>query len=533
MNMYTAIYQIDLWASFGLGLLLTQLAIPLALRLRLVDKPGARKLHSRPVAYLGGAAIVLAIVLTLADVTYVYRPIELMHRRALWVMGISLAGCALGLADDAWNLSAKLRFAVQAALALAFCQFGYSFQAFHLPGLPAINLGWTAVPVTAFFMLALLNGFNMMDGSDGLAGSVAAVCGFNLAAAAAFTGHTCLLLIGLAVLGASLGFLIHNRAPARVYMGSAGTYGLGFLLSAGAVALGSSRYGRDDGTVLTANPPLMYHVGLAVLLLAWPALEVFLSVSRRALHGRKLSRADKGHLHHRLLALGLGPGWVSGIAAGFSLLCGLMVLAFLNQQKGVVSVLSLLAATLVGLGLAFLGYLDFLKPGLLRARRPHYMIASHFLAMQSLKLETVTTLEQALALVSQACHELGCLHCRVVMPARREGGRPWVWAWKSVAPGSAGATDRKRLDQRQGSATWVLRSGLGGEEMGLESRLLMAEFMEKALPRVRELYAQSGVAERMLASAVPFDEEQDFLVRIWRLRSEGAQPAPQAGPPKP
>jgi UDP-GlcNAc:undecaprenyl-phosphate GlcNAc-1-phosphate transferase len=510
----TAIFQIDLWAAFGLSLLLTQLAIPVAHRLRLVDAPGARKLQDRPVAYLGGVAVMLAIMLTLLDVIFSFRPDEINHRRMLWVVLVAMGGSLLGLADDVWDLPARLRLLVQLGLVLLFCQFGFRFEAFHLPGLPAISLGWTAVPVSAFFMLAILNGFNMIDGCDGLAATVAAVCGFNLAAAAALTGYTGLLIIGLAALGASLGFLIHNRPPARIYLGSAGSYGLGLLFSASVVALGNSKPG------LASGQPFLYHVGVAVLLLAWPALEVGLSVSRRALHGRKLSRADNGHLHHRMLALGLGPGWV-GLAAGvFSMICGMMVLAFLSGQKGIAAVLSLLAAVLVGLGLAFLGYLDFLKPGLLRARRPHFQIANYFLAMQMLKLNTVSTLEQALALVSQSCHELGCLQCRIVLPAKREGGRPWVWVWRSIAPGEPKATDRRRLDQRQGNAAWVLRSVQSSDELETESRVLMAEFMAKALPKVRELYGLSGSVERMLASASPFDEEQDFLVRTWRLRSE-------------
>jgi len=524
-----AIFQIDLWAAFGLSLLLTQLAIPMAHRLRLVDAPGARKLHDRPVAYLGGMAVMLSIVLTLVDVLFTFMPEEANHRRMLWVVLVSVAGSLLGLADDVWDLPARLRLVVQMALVLVFCQFGFRFETFHLPGLPAISLGWTAVPVTAFFMLAILNGFNMIDGCDGLAGTVAAVCAFNLAAASALTGFTGLLIISLAALGASLGFLIHNRPPARIYLGSAGSYGLGLLFSASVVALGNAKPG---GASPLGSQPFLYHVGVAVLLLAWPALEVALSVARRALHGRKISRADNGHLHHRMLFLGLAPGMVGLIAGGFSLLSGMIALAFLSGQKGMAAVLSLLAAVLVGLGLAFLGYLDFLKPGLLKARRPHFQIANHFLAMQVLKLQTVTTLEQALALVSQAGHELGCLHCRIVLPAKREGGRPWVWAWKSVAPGEPMATDRRRLDQRQGSAIWVLRAGQGSAELETESRVLMAEFMAKALPRVRELYGQSGVVERMLASAAPFDEEQDFLVRTWRLRSEAQASGQQKKPPK-
>lgn len=513
------IYQISLWVAFGLGLLLTRLAIPLAYRLRLVDLPGARKLHARPVAYLGGAAILLAILLTLLDVLFSFQPPEMSYRRANWVVLVALSGSLLGLADDIWNLPARLRLLVQLALVLAFCQFGYCFEIFHLPGFQPVSLGWTAVPVTAFFMLAMLNGFNMIDGSDGLAAVVAAVGGFNLAASAAIIGSTSLLIIGLTCLGASLGFLMYNWPSARVYMGSAGSYGLGLLLSAGAVALGDPRSGavaaRGYGV---AVPHVTYHVGIAVLLLAWPACEVFLSVSRRALHGRKLTRADKGHLHHRLLALGLGPRMVALLAGGFTLLGGMIVIAFLSQQKGLAAGLGLLAAVLVGLGLAFLGYLDFLKPGLLRARRPHHQIANYFLAMQVLKLGTVNRLEQVLALVSQTCHELGCLSCRVVLPPVREGGRPWVWAWKSAAPGSPGATDRKRLEQRQGNATWVLRANQDATEMETESRVLMAEFMDAALPKVRAAYYTAGEVERMLASAMPCDEERNFLVRTWRLR---------------
>src|SRR5262249_24888213 len=156
--------------------------------------------------------------------------------KALLILGCTLGVALVGLLDDVRNLSARYKFMGQAVFALAFTFFGFQFQTLQLPGLPPVSLGLLSVPVTAFWILSVTNGFNMIDGVDGLAVSVGSGSLILLAVASAYVENGLQMLLALGALGAVMGFLPFNWKPATIYLGDAGSGAIGMFLACSLVA---------------------------------------------------------------------------------------------------------------------------------------------------------------------------------------------------------------------------------------------------------------------------------------------------------
>ena len=481
-------------AGFALAVLVSAavcgLLIPVAFRWRLVDRPGIRKTHRRAVAYLGGLGVLSGAGIAFA---MLFRWLDLDARLGERLATLAactlpaLGGLGLGLWDDVADLRPRYKFLIQASIAFAFSLFAYRLHALHLPGF----MPWPLDPVlgtlgTAFFMLALVNGFNMIDGSDGLCTGVSAASLAMVAVAAAGLEQPLVCLLALVSSGACLGFLFWNRAPARMYLGDAGSQGLGFLVSALLLALGNGLPGQDRSAPWQ---PFHYHLLILTMLAGFPALEVTLTVLRRGLQGRSLGRGDQGHLHHRLQRLGLRPSRITLVAVAVNTLGGCMALAFLAAEKGLVVLLALPMVVLLVLGLQQLGYTRIFKRRWVEERRPHYAIASHFGAMQAAKLTLVRDREEVLDLVGQACVELGAHECRItVMDPRSEGGR-WKWTWAAPRGASEhpGRADHVRLAAIRAHASWILELDEREPELDMNLRVIMGEFMRQALETLHKV----------------------------------------------
>ncbi|MGH7441389.1 MAG: glycosyltransferase family 4 protein, partial [bacterium] len=338
------------------------------------------------------------------------------------------------------------------------------------------------------FILAVANGFNMMDGSDALCLSASLVSLAALALVAGHEGQPHLVLLASAGAGACLGLLFWNRPPARIYLGDAGSQGLGFLVATLILASGRGEPGQFEFLLPHAAPPIEYKVVVACLLVGWPALEVLLTVARRGLQGRALGVADQGHLHHRLARLGLGPAAIALCAVAFNLLCAAAVLVFLDGDRGLALLLALLLAILVSLGFQRLGYTRIFDRDWLDARRPHFAVARHFVALQIAKLRLANDRDEVVGLVEQSCRELGVHACRVRL--RDADGGPWTWSWSEqnpLAPQHV-ARDHVRVPQTLSQASWTMDAQDQREpELSMNLRVTMVEFMRRVLERLGEL----------------------------------------------
>jgi UDP-GlcNAc:undecaprenyl-phosphate GlcNAc-1-phosphate transferase len=496
--------QILFFTALLASLALTPLFAKLAVRLGVVDYPAHRKIHKHVVPYFGGLGVLGAVVVSLAlvfvahhkDASLLVRPAVM---KALCILIGTLGVALVGAIDDARNLRARSKFLGQFFFVGLFCIFGFRFEVLHIPGLPPMYLSFFAVPVTMFWMLAIVNAFNLVDGMDGLAGAVIGGSLLTLGAAASAVGNP--LGLGLAVcgLGAVVGFLFFNWKPAKVYLGDAGSSGLGMFLASSIVALGQTYgvhyYNPHQENLL--GQPFVYQIVIATLLVAYPAMEITLTVLRRIAHGRPISRADRGHIHHRLVKAGLGARAIAVIALFGNIVPGIAVYEIITGNKGRAIWMLMGFAVLVGIGLSVLGFFDFLKPKVMERLTPHFQIVNHFIEMQRAKLSLARTRQEVLALVNQTCQEFGVQNYRIIlMPDEKgKGGLDCTSQKKEQLAlpvlldfmhpisreQSAKFKDRVKLSDGKGGAHWVFEPHEGEEELDVEYRVLFSEFMKEAL----------------------------------------------------
>lgn len=320
------------------ALALTPAARGLARHLGAFDHAhSSRKVHGRPVPRLGGLAIVGAFFLAL-PVMAVADPATLAlfladreRSGALLVGGLVVAG--LGLHDDLRGVTAGTKLAVELAVAGLLYAAGWRIDAVDVPFLEPIVQGWLGLPITLLWIAGVTNAVNLIDGLDGLAAGVAAVAALAIGLLAFVGGTPLVVLLAAALAGAALGFLRHNFNPASIFMGDTGSLFLGFVLAALSLRIPSESS--------MAGVPLA-----PVVVLGLPLADTALALLRRALRGAPLFRADRDHLHHRLLARGLGHrGTVLVLYAVSLLLAGAAVLSAFGRH-------AIDAVMLVGLSVA-------------------------------------------------------------------------------------------------------------------------------------------------------------------------------------
>ncbi len=261
-------------AAAGLVLLLTPLVRAIARRAGFLDRPGPRKIHTDPVPYGGGIAVAAA-VLALA------LPFSLPL-----TLG-SLAMLTLGLVDDRFKLTPKIKLLVQVLVAAGMVWSGLRLELFDAaPGVGAL--------VTVLWIVGVTNAFNLLDHMDGLTSGVAALAGGAFLAIAIQTGQAPVALLLGPLVGACLAFLVFNFAPAEIFLGDAGSLFIGFWLACLTVRF----------TFYDSHYPLYtYLVPLAVL--AVPLYDTGGVLLIRLIQRRPLFQGDTSHLAHRLVALGL------------------------------------------------------------------------------------------------------------------------------------------------------------------------------------------------------------------------------------
>jgi UDP-GlcNAc:undecaprenyl-phosphate GlcNAc-1-phosphate transferase len=300
--------------------LLTPAVIALARRIGAVDQPGDRKVHAIATPTLGGLAIWAGFLgaLLVASRMDAFRELFVLAPGPIGFLfssepvGVAIGATlmvVIGIVDDVLGLTAPAKLAGQIFAATVMTVTGVQFLWFWLPGAGNIVLsGDIGVPLTVLIVIVTVNAVNLVDGLDGLAAGLVAIGAFAYFVFSYRTspsglyagGPTPAPLLAAITVGACVGFLPHNFNPARVFMGDTGAMLLGTLL-AGATVTG---IGRTAQPQLGDGVALVIPVAIPILVLALPFVDVVLSIVRRIRSGAGVMKADKAHLHHRLLEIG-------------------------------------------------------------------------------------------------------------------------------------------------------------------------------------------------------------------------------------
>jgi UDP-GlcNAc:undecaprenyl-phosphate GlcNAc-1-phosphate transferase len=289
--------------AFVAAALLSAALIPFvrrfAMRVGAVSHPGGRNVHRQSVPRLGGVPICIAFLAPVVGLFFF--PESVVGRAVITdigkVLGVAAGGvfmCAVGAYDDARGVRAAYKLLAQIGVACFAFACGFRIDGVALPWIETIPTGVLALPVTVLWFVGVINAINLIDGLDGLAGGVvffAGVTNFTVAAFIMNELFTALLLASM--LGATLAFLFHNSNPARIFMGDSGSYFLGFMLAATSLSGGAPK----TSTAVALLVP--------VLALGVPIFDTLFAMTRRLIERRPLFSPDRGHIHHRLLDLGL------------------------------------------------------------------------------------------------------------------------------------------------------------------------------------------------------------------------------------
>jgi UDP-GlcNAc:undecaprenyl-phosphate GlcNAc-1-phosphate transferase len=309
------------------ALLATPLAGQLGRRLGLVDRPGPRRWHQGIVPRTGGIALFLAFLSAalLAQWLPVPRQDPKELTRFLGIVLGSVFVLLVGLLDDRWDLRAAPQYVAQALAAIIAIVFLVFIERVMNPFTnEVLVLPFGVVfALTLFWVMGMINTINFLDGVDGLAGGVTAIVSAVLAIHMLREGQYSVALLPLALLGATLGFLPFNFYPAKVFMGSSGSWLLGYAVATLGIAAGAK-------------------LATVLLVLSIPIVDVAWLIVSRLRARQSIGQADRRHLHFRLLDLGLNQRQVVLLYYGYCL--GLGAAALLIQSR----ILKLIA--LVGLG---------------------------------------------------------------------------------------------------------------------------------------------------------------------------------------
>jgi UDP-GlcNAc:undecaprenyl-phosphate/decaprenyl-phosphate GlcNAc-1-phosphate transferase len=338
--------------ALGLSFVLTRLVRNLAIHRGWVSAPlSERHLHDAPLPRLGGVAIFGAFVISLAVAISLssYHP-RLQFGSSLKILTtILVPGCLiflLGLYDDVRSVGPYLKFAVQAVAASLLWLGG--LRILDLPVLfGARQFPWfIGLAVTILWVLGITNAFNLIDGLDGLAAGSAMFSTLVVFVVALWSHSSLVALMTVALTGAIVGFLRFNFNPATIFLGDSGSLFIGFLLSA--LALEGAQ-----------KAPTVIAVAIPVVSFGLPILETSLSVLRRLIGGRPVFTADREHIHHKLLQLGMSHRQVVIVLYAVSALFALLSLFLLWPTGSSLGLVLAVVGTGIWLGVQHLGYPEF------------------------------------------------------------------------------------------------------------------------------------------------------------------------------
>ena len=279
------------------AIVLTPVVRKLATELGVLDLPNDRRIHAGAIPRLGGLAIVVAFFVALLSLFATGSAVSgLFLTHPMRALGLAVGGLfisTIGILDDARGLRAWHKLWAQCLAGTIAYVCGFRIDAVTLPFIGNLEMGVFGIVVTVLWIAAITNAINLIDGLDGLAGGVAFFACVTNFVVGFINNDVIVMLLSASLGGAALGFLLFNFNPASIFMGDSGSMFLGYVLATTSI-LGNTV--KSSTTVAILVP----FVALGV-----PIIDTLLAMARRFLERRSIFAADRGHLHHQLLAMGL------------------------------------------------------------------------------------------------------------------------------------------------------------------------------------------------------------------------------------
>ncbi|WP_101843014.1 glycosyltransferase family 4 protein [Halobacillus sp. Marseille-P3879] len=268
---------------FIITVAITPIIIKLAVYINALDTPDIRKVHTKQMPRLGGLAIFISVLSGML----IFTPYS-SNVYPLLVGGIIIA--ITGVLDDIISLAPIYKLSGQVTAALVVILSGVKIEFVNLPFGGPFEFGVLSIPITLMWIIGVTNAINLVDGLDGLAAGISSIALLTITSMAVMMGNGFVVFTGIIVLGATLGFLVFNFYPAKIFMGDTGAMFLGFMISVLALL------GFKNVTLFSFVIP--------ILILGVPISDTLITIIRRVLQNQPIMKPDFSHLHHNLLKLG-------------------------------------------------------------------------------------------------------------------------------------------------------------------------------------------------------------------------------------
>ena len=325
-----------------ISFLTTPVVKTFAYKVGAVDVPkDARRMHKVPIPRLGGLAIFIGFMVSVLLFGGV--------RGDRQLQGILLGAVVivvLGVVDDITPLPAMAKFVVQILAALIPALHGVRILAFSNPNFFSESLYWVlgglSVPITVLWIVGITNSVNLIDGLDGLANGVSAISATTMLVIALLVSEGQVAIVMAAMVGACVGFMPYNMNPAKMFMGDTGATFLGFILATMSIQ-GLFKY----YAIISFAVPF--------LILGLPIFDTAFAFIRRIAHGQSPMHADRGHVHHRLIDMGLSQKQAVATLYVISAILGLsaVVLTTSGELKAMIFFLALCVVAAVAARVVF------------------------------------------------------------------------------------------------------------------------------------------------------------------------------------
>ena len=318
--------------AFLVAVITTPVVKNLAFKMGAVDVPkDNRRMHDHPIPRMGGLAIFLGFLLSVLVFLDLNNQLRGMLLGAVIIV-------VLGIFDDIYSLKASLKFVIQIIAALVAVMSGNVIEIISNPNVFSANLywdlGWLAYPATVIWIVAITNAVNLIDGLDGLACGVSAIGSMTLLVISLAISDGPVAILMAALTGGCLGFLPYNMNPAKIFMGDTGSTFLGFILAVVSIQGLFKLY-----TIISFAVPF--------LMLGLPIFDTCFAFIRRIAHGQSPMHADRSHVHHRLIDMGLNQKQAVAVLYMISAILGLSAVV-LTTSGPVKAMLLLMALCFAG-----------------------------------------------------------------------------------------------------------------------------------------------------------------------------------------